>query len=375
VKLIARADQGKVDPVPAQRAEKVTPIGRAEYLLDQKSRFQSKSEGRGAAMRYRNLGTSGLEVSLLGLGTNAFGGRADKETSIRVLHHAAANGITFIDTANIYTGTKSEEIIGEAFKGRRHEVILATKAGMKRGDGPNAKGSSRQHILQEVEGSLRRLQTDYIDLYQIHAFDPKTPLEETLRALDDLVSSGKVRYVGASNYSAWQMMKALSISESRRLIQYVSVQPGYSLADRGAERELIPFCIDQGIGVIPYFPLAGGILTGKYSGGAVPAGSQLEKNPGFAKRMDSARLALGERVARIAAEIGTSATALSLAWLMHQPAVSTVIAGATRESQIDENLKAVELELSADVLQALDEASEEFIYSPPFGSAPRRKGM
>ncbi|TVY09695.1 aldo/keto reductase [Paenibacillus cremeus] len=324
-------------------------------------------------MRYRSLGTSGLQVSVLGLGTNAFGGRADKETSIRVLHHAVDSGITFIDTANIYTGTKSEEIIGEAFEGRRQDVILATKAGMKRGDGPNDKGSSRYHIIRELEGSLRRLRTDYIDLYQIHAFDPLTPLEETLRALDDLVSSGKVRYVGASNYSAWQMMKSLAISQSQGLTSYVTVQPGYSLADRGVERELVPFCVDQGIGLIPYFPLAGGILTGKYSGGSVPSGSQLDKNPNFAQRMDSERLALGEQVAKIAAELGTTATALSLAWLMHQPAVCTVIAGATREAQIDDNVRAVELQLSEDVLQALHEASEAFIYGRPFGQVARRK--
>ncbi|MFC4808853.1 aldo/keto reductase [Paenibacillus sp. GCM10023250] len=317
-------------------------------------------------MRYRKLGTSGLEVSVLGLGTNAFGGRADKETSIRVLHRAADSGITFIDTANIYTGTKSEEIIGEAFQGRRQDVLLATKAGIKNGEGPNAGGASRQHIFREVEASLRRLRTDYIDLYQIHVFDSQTPLEETLRALDDLVRSGKVRYVGASNYSAWQMMKSLAISDSRHLIRYASVQPGYSLADRGVERELVPFCVDQGIGLIPYFPLAGGILTGKYSGGAVPSGSLLDKNPNFARRLNADRVELGEQVARIAAEIGTSATALSLAWLMHQPAVSTVIAGATRESQIDENLKAVELELSEDVLLALDEASKNFVFAPPF---------
>ncbi|MCY9656593.1 aldo/keto reductase [Paenibacillus chondroitinus] len=317
-------------------------------------------------MRYRNLGTSGLEVSVLGLGTNAFGGRADKNTSIRVLHHAVDHGITFIDTANIYTGTKSEEIIGEAFEGRRHEVLLATKVGIQRGEGPNTRGSSRQHILKELEGSLRRLRTDYIDLYQIHVFDPKTPLEETLRTLDDLVTSGKVRYVGASNYAAWQMMKALSISEKERLVKYVSVQPGYSLVDRGVERELLPFCVDQGIGIIPYFPLAGGILTGKYSGGSVPSGSQLDMNPNFVRRVNSARVEVGEQVAKIAAEIGTSATALSLAWLLHQPAVSTVIAGATRESQIDENLKAVNLELTEDVLKALDEVSKDFVYSPPF---------
>ncbi|MCM3626223.1 aldo/keto reductase [Paenibacillus glycanilyticus] len=317
-------------------------------------------------MRYRNLGTSGLEVSILGLGTNAFGGRADKNTSIRVLHHAVDSGITFIDTANIYTGTKSEEIIGEAFEGRRQDVLLATKVGIKLGEGPNTRGASRQHILKEIEGSLRRLRTDYIDLYQIHVFDPKTPLDETLRALDDLVTSGKVRYVGASNYAAWQMMKSLAISESQHLIKYVSIQPGYSLVDRGVEREMIPFCLDQGIGVIPYFPLAGGILTGKYSGGSVPSGSQLDKNPNFAHRLVSSRVELGDQVTKIAAELGTSATVLSLAWLMHQPAVSTVIAGATRESQIDENLKAVNLELNDDVLKTLDEVSKEFIYSPPF---------
>jgi aryl-alcohol dehydrogenase-like predicted oxidoreductase len=323
-------------------------------------------------MRYRNLGNSGLQVSVLGLGTNAFGGRADKDTSIRVLHHAVENGITFMDTANVYTGTKSEEIIGEAFEGRRQDVILATKVGLKRGEGPNDSGSSRQHIMRELEASLRRLRTDYIDLYQIHRFDPNTPLEETLRALDDLVTSGKVRYVGASNYSAWQMMKSLAISKSQGLVQYVSVQPGYSLADRGVEREIVPFCLDQGIGLIPYFPLAGGILTGKYSGGFIPSGSLLEKNPNFAQRMDNNRIELGDRVAKIAAEKGTSATALSLAWLLHQPAVSTVIAGATREAQIDENLKAVDLVLSEDVLQALDEASEQFIYANSFGSAARR---
>lgn len=324
-------------------------------------------------MEYRSLGKSGLRVSVLGLGANAFGGRADKDTSIRVLHHAVDVGITFIDTANVYTNTRSEEIIGEAFVGRRQDIILATKVGMKRGDGPNDRGSSRQHILSEVEESLRRLRTDYIDLYQIHAFDPQTPLEETLRALDDLVAAGKVRYIGASNYSSWQLLKSLHISERHSFAPYVSVQPGYSLVDRGIERELVPFCVEYGLGVIPYFPLAGGILTGKYAGGAVPPGSLLEKNPHFSSRMDEARMAVGERVVSLAAELGTTPTALSLAWLMHRPAVSTVIAGATREVQIDENAKAVDLKLSADVLDQLDEWTYEFVYARPFGSVPRPK--
>lgn len=324
-------------------------------------------------MKYRQLGNSGLRVSVLGLGTNAFGGRADKETSIRVIHHAVDAGITFIDTADIYTGTKSEEIIGEAFEGRRQDVILATKVGMKLGDGPNDRGSSRHHIMEGVEQSLRRLRTDYIDLYQIHAFDATTPQEETLRALDDLVSQGKVRYIGASNYAAWQIMKSLSISERYGWAKFVSVQPGYSLVDRGIERELVPFCIDQNVGIIPYFPLAGGILTGKYAGGAKPEGSLWDKNPNFEQRMDPARMEMGETVVRIANEIGTTATALSLAWLMHQPGVTTVISGATREAQIDSNLEGVALELSQDVLDALDEASWQFIYAPGFGSAPRKK--
>lgn len=317
-------------------------------------------------MLYRKLGSSGLDVSLLGLGTNTFGGRADKPTSIRVLHHAIDQGITFIDTANIYTGTQSESIIGEGLSGRRHQVILATKVGMKRGDGPNEIGSSRIHIIKEIEDSLRRLRTDYIDLYQIHRYDPATPLEETLRTLDDLVTAGKIRYIGASNYAAWQLMKALTISERQGLAKYVSIQPGYSLVDRGVEREIVPLCLDQSIGLIPYFPLAGGILTGKYSGGAVPADSHLEHNPRFAQRVLPERLALADQVSRIAAEIGTTTTALSLAWLMHKPAVSTVIAGATREAQIDGNLKAVELQLSADVMRALDEASEAMVYARPF---------
>lgn len=326
-------------------------------------------------MQYRKLGRSGLSVSALGLGTNAFGGRSDKETSIRVLHHAVDSGINFIDTANIYTGTKSEEIIGEAFANRRQDVVLATKVGIKIGDGPNASGSSRSHILREVENSLRRLRSDYIDLYQIHTFDPSTPLEETLQTLDTLVISGKVRYIGASNYAAWQIMKSLAISERYRFAKFVSVQPGYSLVDRGIELELVPFCLDQGIGVIPYFPLAGGILTGKYTGGEKPSGSLLDLNPNFVHRMDPARVSMGDTVIKLAAELRTSATALSLAWLLHRPAVSTIIAGATRPAQIDENLKALELDLAQhpDVLAALNNASAEFIYAPAFGRTPLHK--
>lgn len=311
-------------------------------------------------MQYRNLGHSGLKVSVLGLGANAFGGRVDKTTSIRVLHHAVDQGITFIDTANIYTDTRSESIIGEAFEGRRHDVILATKVGMKRGEGPYDQGSSRLHVLREVEGSLRRLRTDYLDLYQIHRFDPNTPLEETLETLNDLVRAGKVRYIGASNYAAWQIMESLAISDRRGLARYISSQQGYSLADRTVERDLVPFCTAHSIGLIPYFPLAGGILSGKYTAGAVPAGSRLESNPGFRERIDDARVALADQVTEIAKSLATSAAVLALAWLIHQPVVSTVIAGATRESQIDENVQAVDMKLSGEILELLDAASEPF---------------
>lgn len=208
-------------------------------------------------MQYRRLGSSGLEVSALGLGTNAFGKRADSDTSIRIVHEALDRGINFIDTANIYAGTESERIIGLALAGRRQEAVLATKAGLVKDQGPNGRGSSRFHLQRELEASLKRLNTDYVDLYQIHTFDPNTPLEETLRTLDDFVSSGKVRYIGASNYAAWELMKALGISGQKGYERFVSTQHCYSLADRTPENELIPLCLDQGVGIIPYFPLAG----------------------------------------------------------------------------------------------------------------------
>ncbi|MCL6636767.1 MAG: aldo/keto reductase [Alicyclobacillus sp.] len=315
-------------------------------------------------MRYRRLGRSGLEVSVVGLGTNALGSRADEAMSIRIIHAALDQGVNLIDTANIYSGTESERIIGRALAGRRHEVVLATKAGLPRGKGPNQAGSSRRHLLQEVEGSLRRLQTDYIDLFQIHTFDPHTPLEETLRTLDDLVRSGKVRYIGASNYAAWELMKALAVSDRHGWVRYISVQPSYSLADRTPEGELVPLCLDQGLGIIPYYPLAGGILTGKYRGGAIPGGSRADKDPNFARRLDAQRLELGERVAGLAAQVGTSPAALALAWLLQRPAVATVIAGATHPEQLADHQAAAELTLDEPVVQQLDAWSEPFRYTP-----------
>lgn len=318
-------------------------------------------------MEYRRLGNSGLKVSAVGLGTNAFGKRADERTSTGIIHGALDAGVTFIDTANIYAGTESERIIGEALKGRRHEAVLTTKAGLPRGAGVYERGSSRRHLMSELEGSLRRLGTDYVDLYQIHTFDPETPLEETLRTLDDMVRSGKVRYIGASNYYAWELMKAVGISDRLGLARYVSMQTSYSLADRTPERELIPMCLDQGLGIIPYFPLAGGILTGKYgTPQEAPAGSRADTDPGFRRFLGEETVALGREVAALAEELGTTASALSLAWLLRRPAVSTVIVGATRVEQLQSNLVSLELQPGDAALARLDELSAPFRAGEPF---------
>ncbi|HBU83806.1 MAG TPA: aldo/keto reductase [Paenibacillus sp.] len=320
-------------------------------------------------MEYRRLGNSGLRVSALGLGTNAFGKRSDDPTSIRIIHAALDQGINFIDTANIYAGTESERIIGQALTGRRENAMLATKAGLPRHDGPNGRGSSRYHLQQELEHSLRRLQTDYVDLYQIHTFDPHTPLEETLRTLDDMVTSGKVRYIGASNYAAWELMKALGTSELKGYVRYISTQTSYSLADRTPELELVPMCLDQGVGIIPYFPLAGGILTGKYNGEAgVPSGSRADTDPAFNRFLLKHNIQLGEQVSEKASSYGCSPSVLSLAWLLSRPAVSTVIVGATRTEQLEHNLASLDMKLSDDMIAELDQLSDSFRYGKPFAT-------
>lgn len=320
-------------------------------------------------MKYRRLGNSGLEVSEIGLGTNSFGKRADESTSIRIMEEALDNGINFIDTANIYAGTESERIIGQALAGKRQHVVLATKAGLVRGEGPNQRGSSRYHLQQELEGSLKRLNTDYIDLYQIHTFDPNTPLEETLRTLDDMVRAGKVRYIGASNYAAWELMKALGISELKGLNRFVSLQVSYSLADRTPEQEMVPLCLDQGVGIIPYFPLAGGILSGKYSlSDKVPEHSRADKDPSFNRFINERTLTLADQVSKLAAEHGHTPSGLSLAWLMSQSVVSTVIVGATRPEQLRENLRSLEIELNTGLVEALGNLSQRSRYSEPFAT-------
>lgn len=314
-------------------------------------------------MKYRKLGQSGLKVSEVGLGTNIFGTRADRSTSIAIVHRALDGGLNLIDTANMYTGGSSEEIIGEALKDRRGEAILTTKASMKVGDGPNDVGSSRWHMMREVEKSLRRMKTDYIDLYLVHQFDPDTPLEETLRALDDLVSSGKVRYVGASNYSAWQLCKGLWTSDRRNLVRYEVVQEGYSLADRAVESEMVPMCLDQGVGLVAYFPLASGLLTGKYrSGQPLPEDSRAAANARVAERVqDPQRLELAAGLSSLAESIGCTPAQLALAWLLSKPVVTSVISGARTVAQLEENLGASDVAVPHDVVAQLDELSRPFI--------------
>lgn len=310
-------------------------------------------------MEYRNLGRSGLKVSAMSLGTNAFGGRADEAASIAVVHKALDAGINLIDTADMYTGGESERIIGKALKDRRSHAVLATKFWFPTGPGPNEKGGSRHHILEAVDASLKRLDTDHIDLYQMHNWDASTPLEETLRTLDDLVRWGKVRYIGCSNYAAWQIVKALSISDQRGWARYVSNQPEYSPLNRAIEKEIIPASLSEGVGQIVYFPLAGGLLTGKYKKGeAPPSDSRAVTQQRFTDRWFTDRnFALADRLSDIAAEAGVAINHLTLAWVMAQPGITSAIVGATRVAQLEDNLKAAEVKLSDDVMRQVEEAT------------------
>jgi aryl-alcohol dehydrogenase-like predicted oxidoreductase len=274
----------------------------------------------------------------VGLGTNNFGGRTEESRSIAVIHRALDLGVTTIDTADVYSAGRSEEIIGRALRDRRHRAEVMTKVHGKMGEGPNDRGLSRRHIIDGCEASLRRLQTDYIDVYQVHQWDADTPLEETLRALDDLVRAGKVRYIGCSNYAAWQLTWALWVSDKRGYAPYVSVQPHYHMFERSVEKELLPACAALGVGVIPYFPLASGLLTGKYRAGApVPEGTRFHGNERLQAQLTDETLGRVVRLESIARAHGKTVAQLAMAWLLAHPEVSTVIAGATRPEQVEEN--------------------------------------
>ena len=308
-------------------------------------------------MEFRRLGNSGLQVSVVGLGTNNFGGRMDYEQTERLLSQVLDDGINFIDTANIYGGGLSEEYIGKALKGKRSQVVLTTKAGMNAGDGPNQTGASRKHIQEQVEISLKRLQTDYIDLYQIHQADPNTPIEETLRTLDDLVRQGKVRYIGCSNYAAWQVAEAMTTSKALRLESYISVQPEYSMLNRAVEEELLACCQNYNLGILPYYPLFSGFLTGKYKRGkGAPEGTRLAGN---ARRAESTFTDVNfdvlESLEAFAAKRERQMVELAIAWLLANPLVGSVIAGATKPEQVTANVKAADWSLSLEEMEELDD--------------------
>lgn len=306
-------------------------------------------------MEYRQLGTAGVRVSTIGLGTNQFGGKVDQSGVSAILDQMLEVGINLIDTADVYQQGRSEETLGVALQGRRHDVIVATKGYNATGSGPNDYGASRHHLFNAVEASLRRLRTDYIDLYQIHRWDATTPIEESLRALDDLIRSGKIRYIGASNFAAWQLARANLLAELRGWTPFVTIQPHYHMLERSIEAELVPFCNAYGVGILPYFPLAGGFLTGKYQRGKpAPAGSRGESNPYVQKYMTDANYSKIEQLSAWASERDRSMGDLAHAWLLAQPQVSSVIAGATSAEQIKRNAAAADWRLSDDDLKTIN---------------------
>jgi len=289
-------------------------------------------------MLYRQLGKSGLKVSVIGLGTNQFGGKVDLQGTRDIINTALDSGINFIDTADVYQNGRSEENIGKALRGRREKVLIATKVFFKVGEGPNDRGASRKHILEGVEASLRRLQTDYIDLYQIHQWAADTPIEETMRALDDLVRSGKIRYIGASNFSSWQLTHANAVAQKMGWTKFVSIQPHYHMFERGIEVDLIPACDYFGIGLLPYFPLAGGFLTGKYKHGQPPPeGSRGEDSEYVQKYMTADHYNHLTKLTAFAAKHDHTINELAHAFLLAQPMVSSVISGATKVEHVHAN--------------------------------------
>jgi aryl-alcohol dehydrogenase (NADP+) len=323
-------------------------------------------------MRHVRLGRTGLLVSELCLGTMTFGLQCDEEESFAILDRADAGGITFLDTADVYplggglpTVGRTEEIVGKWLRGKRDRFVVATKCVGRTGQAAWEQGGSRKHILQALEASLRRLGTDYIDLYQLHGPDPGTPIDETLGALDDVVRSGKVRYVGCSNFLAYQVARAVGRSETRQIVRFDSVQPRYNLLFRQIERELLPLCLEEGIGVIPYNPIAGGLLSGKHDpAGPPPQGSRFTL--GTAGTMYQSRYWHDrefETVAQlqgVADEAGVPLVTLAVAWVLAHPAVTAPIVGASRPDQLDASLAASEFTLSEELKSHLDEVTNGY---------------
>ncbi len=330
-------------------------------------------------MEYRRLGNSELRVSEVGLGSDTFGRDIDETETARIIDHALDLGVNYVDTADVYGwGGWSERYVGSAVKGKRSKFVIATKFGVGLSEdspqGSSKEGlGSRQYILEAVEASLKRLNTDYIDLYQFHMPDPQTPVEETLRALDDLIKAGKVRYIGCSNFAAWELCEALWTSRSAGLNSFIALQSRYSLLDRHIEEEVVACCQAYGTGIIPWYPLAGGFLTGKYHRGqAPPQGTRFSSNPGLYGRMLSdGNFDQLDILASFASEFKRSVAELAIAWLLSHPWVSTVIAGVTKTEQIASNVRAAEWRLTSEDMARLDQTTGYRPYSV-FGLAPRK---
>jgi aryl-alcohol dehydrogenase-like predicted oxidoreductase len=304
---------------------------------------------------FRKLGRTGVYVPKLCLGAMNFGGVTPEDESIRIIHAALDAGLTFIDTANVYNAGESERVIGKALAGRRDEVFLATKVFGNMGDGPNDRGLSRYHILRACEDSLRRLQTDHIDLYQLHRADPTLPLDETLRALDDLITQGKVRYIGVSTWYPWLTVEAIHLSEKLGLNRVISEQPPYNLLDRRIENALVPMCQRYGVAILPFAPLGGGVLTGKYPlGEALPDGSRAVVHDAYKDRISPRARAFSAEFIKVAADAGMSGAQLALLWVVEQPGITSAIIGPRTMAHLEASLSILDLTLPDDVAATLD---------------------
>jgi aryl-alcohol dehydrogenase-like predicted oxidoreductase len=315
-------------------------------------------------MKYKKMGKTGLKVSQICLGTMNYGDPVDEAECIKIVKSALAAGVNFVDTADVYARKKSEEIVGKALKGERHSVVIATKVQGPTGPGPNDEGLSRQHIMQAVEDSLKRLQTDYIDLYFAHFPDYEIPLEETLRAMDDLVHQGKVRYIGCSNFAVWHICQALRVSEVHGLARFDCVEPVYNLLTRDIEMEMLPLCAAEGMGVCVYNPLAGEMLTGKHEFGKPPAEGRFTHEllgKGYLERYWSEiNFKAVEILKKLAREHGCTLPQFAIAWILSNETITSVLSGTTAIEQLDENLAATEIELSPEELQVCDEVWQMF---------------
>jgi len=315
-------------------------------------------------MQLKRLGRTGLKVTEVCLGTMTFGHQSDEPTAFAIMDEALARGINFIDTADVYpvpvaleTVGRSEEIVGRWLVGKRDDIILASKCRHPMGRRPNDAGLSRKHIFEAINASLRRLQTDYLDLYQVHAPDPDTPIDETLSALETIVQSGKARYVGCSNFKAWELAKALWTSDKLGLARFDSVQPRYNLLARDIEAEMLPLCLDQGVGVIAYNPLAGGLLTGKHQRDQPPAENTrfaIAGKPYRERYWNDANFAAVERLKEFFAARGKALTHVAIAWILRQPAVTSAILGATSAAQLNDSLKAVDTAIDDEEMAQLN---------------------